>query len=330
MATVLSLLAKNGVISFYGSRQADITFVPSSDAARAQRLEKLAAVPKDNRVEEVSSALTTLTVVGACLLLQGIGNGIGLDNLTPITSIILYFIVGLGIIDNFFDVIQGGVSFVIQMNKEKLPDAVKDAKGIEKSSMPLGIGSGAITGNVVRGLTRLWSVDTERECQCEAAAFYAAYSLGIPCFGFRANALEAAILVFESNKNEQKSDVVLDSLLSESGILKMLIWLMAPVAYEDSLHPQLISSDPREARGFLMRLKEKAGVFGATQEVNDILRLNEGDAVAEKEFEDLLQWAYAEADILLRNNKNTVNELSESLVSGASTLGDCAALLEEW
>ena len=66
MATVLSLLAKNGVISFYGSRQADITFVPSSDAARAQRLEKLAAVPKDNRVQEVSSALTTLTVMG-CL-----------------------------------------------------------------------------------------------------------------------------------------------------------------------------------------------------------------------------------------------------------------------
>ena len=116
MATVLSLLAKNGVISFYGSRQADITFVPSSDAARAQRLEKLAAVPKDNRVEEVSSALTTLTVVGACLLLQGVGNGVGLDNLTPITSIILYFIVGLGIIDNFFDVIQGGVSFVIQIH----------------------------------------------------------------------------------------------------------------------------------------------------------------------------------------------------------------------
>jgi hypothetical protein len=34
------------------------------------------------------------------------------------------------------------------------------------------------------------NVDTERECECEAAAFFAAYSLGLPCFAFRPNALE--------------------------------------------------------------------------------------------------------------------------------------------
>jgi hypothetical protein len=37
----------------------------------------------------------------------------------------------------------------------------------------------------------------------------------------------------------------LDNLVSDVGLLKVLIWLMAPVAMEISKHPQLISSDPR-------------------------------------------------------------------------------------
>jgi len=337
MATVLSLALQNGALSFYGSRQADITqlpsspdsFVPQTSMTRAERLEKLADVPKDERGKEVTAALATMSVVGVCLVLQGVGNGLGLDDLTPYTSLVLYGILGVGIVDNFFDAIQTFMSFVVKMNAEKLPDAVKNVKGPEKGSLPLGLGSGAITGTVVKGLGRLGSVDTERECQCEAAAFYAAYSLGLPCFGFRPNALEAAILTFESNKNEEDSDKALNSLLSDTGVMKMLIWLMAPVAFESSLHPQLISSDPREAKGFLQRLQEKAAAFGAEDAVNDILRVDEGTMKSEQEMEDLLKWAYAEADLLLRENKSTVKDLSELLIGGASTLGDCAALLEE-
>ena len=105
---------------------------------------------------------------------------------------------------------------------------------------------------------------------------------------------------------------------------------MAPVAIESSLHPQLISSDPREARGLLDRLKEKASIFGSEDMVNSILRLDEGEVANEKEIEDLLKWAYAEADLLLRENKATVNALTERLIGGASTLGDCSALIEDW
>jgi hypothetical protein len=176
----------------------------------------------------------------------------------------------------------------------------------------------------------LWSVDTERECQCEAAAFYAAYSLGLPCFGFKPNALEAALLMFESSNTEDEADKALDTLLSDAGLLKVLIWLMAPVAMESSLHPQLIISDPREAKGFLQRLKEKAKKFGADLEVNSLLKIDEGDAISQQEIDDLLKWAYAEADLLLRNNKNMVNILSERLIGGAATLGDCVAVLEGW
>eukprot|EP00557_Chaetoceros_sp_GSL56_P001727 CAMPEP_0176504666 /NCGR_PEP_ID=MMETSP0200_2-20121128/16062_1 /TAXON_ID=947934 /ORGANISM="Chaetoceros sp., Strain GSL56" /LENGTH=466 /DNA_ID=CAMNT_0017904127 /DNA_START=267 /DNA_END=1667 /DNA_ORIENTATION=+ len=348
MATVLSLALKNGSLLFYGSQQSSITPLPSSPTSfiphmkltRSQRLEKLPNVPVDNRAQEITSALLTLAVVGICLILQGFGNGLGLDEVTPYTSAILYSILGIGIVDNFFDGLKGISSFIIKMNSEKLPEAVKNAKGIEKDSMPFGLGSGAITGTVVRGLTRLWSVDTERECQCEAAAFFAAYSLGLPCFGFKPNALEAALLMFESARNEDESDRALDTLLSDSGLMKVLIWLMAPVAFESSLHPQLIASDPREARGFLQRLKEKAKVFGTEDEINTILRIEDGDAVTQqqqqqqqqqgKEIDDLLKWAFAEADLLLRSNEYTVNALSERLIGGAATLGDCTAVLEEW
>lgn len=338
IATVLSLALRNGSLSFYGSLQSGITqmpsspnaFLPQSAMSRAERLAKLANVPTDNRAAEISAALATISVVGVCLILQGVGNGLGLDEVTPYTSLLLYGILGVGIVDNFFDAIKTVGSFVVKMNAERLPDAVKNINGPDKESMPLGLGTGAITGTVVRGLTRLWSVDTERECECEAAAFFAAYSLGLPCFSFRPNALEAAILVFESNKNEDDTDAALDTLVSDTGVMKMLVWLMAPVAIESSLHPQLISSDPKEARGFLQRLKEKSAAFEAEDAVSSILRLDEGEAASSQQIEDLLKWAYAEADLLLRQNKASVNELSERLIGGASTLGDCAALLEEW
>lgn len=339
MATVLSLALKNGSLQFYGSQQSEITplpssptsFIPQMKLTRSQRLEKLANVPEDNRAQEITSAIFTMAIVGICLILQGVGNGLGLDEITPYTSLVLYGILGIGIVDNFYDGIKGIISFIVKMNSEKLPDAIKNAKGIEKESMPFGLGSGAITGTVVRGFTRLWSVDTERECQCEAAAFFAAYSLGLPCFGFKPNALEAALLMFESTRDEEESDKALDTLLSDTGLMKVLIWLMAPVAFESSLHPQLIASDPREARGFLQRLKEKAKVFGTENEVNNILRIGDGDVASQQqEMDDLLKWAYAEADSLLRNNKFTVNALSERLIGGAATLGDCTAVLEGW
>jgi len=116
----------------------------------------------------------------------------------------------------------------------------------------------------------------------------------------------------------------LDPLLSDSGILKMLIWLLAPVAIEQMKHPQLISSDPREASGLLSRLKEKAARFGSADEL-DALNIND-----DEEMNALLQWAYSEACALIRGNMKVCEELAERLAGGTSTVGDCVAVLEGW
>ena len=102
--------------------------------------------------------------------------------------------------------------------------------------------------------------------------------------------------------------------------MKMLIWLMAPVAMESSKHAQLIVSDPRESGGLLKRLQDRAELFGST----DILWWMDND----EERNDFLKWAYAEADNLLRSNKATVTELTERLAGGAATVGDCVAVME--
>lgn len=132
-------------------------------------------------------------------------------------------------------------------------------------------------------------------------------------------------MVGESVKTDQQETELsakLDPLLSDVGIMKMLIWLMAPVAMESSKHAQLIVSDPREAAGFLTRLQERAELFG---DENALWWMEE-----EQERNDLLKWAYAEADYLLRSNKETVAELTERLAGGAATVGDCVAVMEDW
>jgi hypothetical protein len=367
MATVLSLSTRNGSISSYGSEQSAITpFPPTSNArvklarqggipgisnkkmTRSERLEKLSSVPSDNRGAEVSSALLTMATVGSCLTIQGLDNVFGngystLDTVAPYTNLLLSGIITVGVLDNFFDAIKATGSFIVKANSDKLPDAVKNMNGPpDKENMPLELGSGKITGTVVRGLTRLWSTDTERECECEAASFFAAYTLGLPCFSFQPNALEAAVMAFESHRDWTK-DVdddddlnvwgptgKLDSLLSNTGVLKILIWLMAPVAMESSLHPQLIASEPKEARGVLTRLREKASYFEVEDLLNEILQYYEDEAESEQEIDDLLKWAYNEADLLLRENKAVVREVTERLIGGASTVGDCVGAIEDW
>ena len=63
-------------------------------------------------------------------------------------------LVGIGILDNFFDVLKSSGSLLVNLNTDKLPDAVKDMSGPEKESMPFQFGSGTVTGTAVRGLTR--------------------------------------------------------------------------------------------------------------------------------------------------------------------------------
>lgn len=212
----------------------------------------------------------------------------------------------VGVLDNFYDIIKFGVKNVAQDKLGSLPD-----------ELPLSLGSGKVSGTVVKGLNRLLKVDTERECECEAASFFAAYSLGLPCFSFRPNALEAAVLVAESSQSENN----LDPLLTNNGIMKVLVWLMAPVAMESLKHPELIHSDPREAEGFLARLERSDLIDN-----NYLWWLQEGP----EERMDMLKWAYTEADLLIRSNMEMVTEISQRLTGGAATVADCVAATEEW
>lgn len=51
--------------------------------------------------------------------------------------------------------------------------------------------SGTTSKLVVNGFNRLFLRDVERESRAEAGAFLAAYTIGLPCFAFQPNAVEA-------------------------------------------------------------------------------------------------------------------------------------------
>jgi len=344
MSTVMSLALRNGAVDQYGGLQRTMSPLPQTPNTRVRcpdgkyktrqkRLEDLPDVPSDERGNEVASALGVGAVAALCVL----ANLFGMEDVTPYSNVVLGAIIGFGVVDNFYDILRFASGLVNKQVDEKVENTfLEDKVNVklpEKGSMPLTLGTGQATGTVLRGVTRLLSVDTERECQCEAAAFFAAYSLGLPCFAFRPNALEAALLAVKSLNQEKDTQLdssevsnrkyqhILDPLLTNVGIMKLLVWLMAPVAMESAKHPQLIASNPQESRGFLKRLEDRADV------------LDEGGADLwwkddEKEREDLLKWAYTEADLLLRSNKEVVEALSERLASGAATIGDCVAVVE--
>ena len=117
----------------------------------------------------------------------------------------------------------------------------------------------------------------------------------------------------------------MDSLASDAGLMKVLVWLMAPVAMELSKYPQLTSSEPREAYGFLERLDAARRSSSLSLEtLADALPADDGERDA------YLRWALAEADALLRRNMKAVDALSDALAGGAATVGDCVAILEGW
>ena len=322
MAKVLSLGRRNSGILEYGARQSDVMDLPSSPTTRvkcpdgkvktrSERLEAVNDVPKDERGAEVTSALAVAGLAGGCEFT----NLAGMDDVAPGANVLLGLMLTIGVVDNFYDIIKTASKFAAQQidktkaEKFNLPD---------KNSLPLGLGSGQVTGQVVRGLTRLVTIDPAREALCEAAALFTAYSLGLPCFAFRSNALEASVLAVESRDSEN-----LDTLLSSNGILRLLVWLMAPVAAESARFPVCIFSDPREARGFLERLESVAE--NSPPVAAELWWLDDP-----QEFEDLLKWAYTEADLLIRQNRKVVDQLAQRLEGGAATVGDCVALLEGW
>jgi hypothetical protein len=218
MSQVLSLALQNGGLLQYGSQQADILLLPSSPSTkvrcrdgmktRKDRLDSVADVPTDNREAEVTSALAFVGCAAACVFTDVFH----LNDVTLYANLVLTSMVVVGVVDNLYDLLKGGTAMAAKSRESdfRLPD---------KESLPLSLGSGKLTGSVVSGLTRLLTVDAERESECEAAALFVAYVLGLPCFAFRPNALEGSVLVIDSTDS---GDAV-DSLDSTSGILRMLI-----------------------------------------------------------------------------------------------------------
>jgi len=339
MKFTLSLCTKNkaGLISQYGSLQNTLKpFFPSTFTSTST----LDPVPSDERTLEISSAIAFVGVLSACFLSKGLlpvlwdrdGEYTFYTTIVP-DLISTTLIVGLAV-DNFYDAITTFLGVVVKKDLNFLP---------KRDKLPFGLGAGVYTRSIVAGLTRLLVVDTERTCQSEAAAFFAAYTLGLPCFAFQPNALEAAILMLESakKKNQQSSTSAsiegvtqlqtsylqspLDTLLSDAGLLKLLVWLFAPVAMERMNHPQLVVSDPREAAGLVTRLQQKAASVGVDTDTLDALGLCNAT-----ETQQLLQWSYGQASDLIRTHRSRVDEVAQRLAGGAATVGECVAAVEGW
>ena len=107
------------------------------------------------------------------------------------------------------------------------------------------IGKGELTKSIAGGFTRLFTTDFERDCRCEAAGVLTAYLLGLPVFAWRPNALEAGALLFGNEEDDEETKNV--DLLTSNGLLRVLVWILSPVAAESLKHPPpLVVSDPRE------------------------------------------------------------------------------------
>lgn len=319
MGSIITQAARNprGVKQF-GSQQADILLLPSTPTAKvlcpdgtmktiSERLRDSPSIPKDDRGKEIVAALT----VGGVAVVCELTNIFGIEDLQPIANLVLTLIFTSIALDNFYDILKTSSQFLVQQ-LGKDTSFLRDFQLPDKDSLPFGLGTGQTTGSVVRGLARLLTIDAERESQCEAAAFYTAYILGLPCFAFRSNAREGSALVAQQGQSE--------SLLTSSGVLRMLIWLLAPVAMEDSMYPQLIFSDPLEAESFLKQLEEQMG-----DNKEDLFWTD-----SEEKRRNILQWAYAEANILLKANEAPIQRISQGLTGGAATIGDCVAVIEGW
>ena len=349
MARVIRLCIRNSFgakqygigIQQYGQQQRDIRILPMSnnnqkitcpDGSKKtvqERLDSCEDIPTDDErmVEVTSAGLFGTTVVTSEIINFSTPND-SVEHL--VTSALLTILISITILDNGYDFIKMVSQFALsqmkmeQTEKFRLPD---------KSSLPLNLGQGVITGSIIRGFTRLLTIDPIREAQCEAAALYTAYALGLPCFPYRPNAFEASVLVAESAPNDltpnEENDNNIENLLTSSGILRILMWLYAPIVIEYMNHPQLIISDPKEAPGFLQRLEE---YYGATETRLFWLdnRIDDDNKNDTQNRDKLLKWAYMESDILIRNNKQLILELSDRLASGAATIGDCVAVMEGW
>eukprot|EP00549_Striatella_unipunctata_P008448 CAMPEP_0118714294 /NCGR_PEP_ID=MMETSP0800-20121206/26103_1 /TAXON_ID=210618 ORGANISM="Striatella unipunctata, Strain CCMP2910" /NCGR_SAMPLE_ID=MMETSP0800 /ASSEMBLY_ACC=CAM_ASM_000638 /LENGTH=462 /DNA_ID=CAMNT_0006620063 /DNA_START=445 /DNA_END=1833 /DNA_ORIENTATION=- len=320
MSEVLNKCISNGAIQSYGSMQPDVNFLgtpqptqskkknfwnfggSSQEESNQDEPDSLSPVyTLDDRDTEISGALATSTVIFIFLF----SNFFHKNDWSEVTlgSDVLVF---GGLVFGVLDAVDGLVPSQLVNAIDSLKKDNDNIKVPSVSSI-LGVEKGYISSTVLKGYKRLLSQSLERECQCDAAAFYIAYNLGLPFFAFRPNSLEAATWSVANDR------------ISLVDISKTLLWIMAPVAFESRKYPQMIVSDPREASSFLARLLKQV-------EDND----NDDIPTSDEEQQKLLNWAFIEAGRLLDENKNACRRLTERLVGGSATVGECVSVIEGW
>jgi len=240
--------------------------------AAASEIDALPPVPHDERTSELGAGVAALTVLGGALMVEALGPLVHVDT-WPATVVLVGAAVAAGL-----DLTQR------QGEEVKL---------------------------VLAGLSRMFMRDPEREARVQAATFLSAYLLGLPCFCFSPNVLEAVKMTTDVEE-------FAEMLSSPVGMNRVLVYMLAPVVVEEANHLQLIASDPRQARALVQVCRERRrGREGGW----------EGEA-DEKEEERLLRWAYEEARRLVGMNSGLLEKLRQRMESGGATVGDCVALLE--
>mmetsp|Transcript_469 Transcript_469/g.755 ORF Transcript_469/g.755 Transcript_469/m.755 type:complete len:355 (-) Transcript_469:417-1481(-) len=135
MSTVMTLLRRNrdSPINNYGERQRDLTQYPTNQSKKQQRLSNVPKIPTDDRASEISSALSVLSVAAACFLADPLAKLFGGTDAGPLPNLVLFVIISVGVLDNFYDVLSGTANLV-----DKAP------KMPEKGNLPMGLGNGQL------------------------------------------------------------------------------------------------------------------------------------------------------------------------------------------
>ena len=126
--------------------------------SRQEIMSSLPPVPTDDRMSEISAALLFVGTISVSLLVKGLipllfdRDGYYTLYTTIIPDGIITTLIGGLVLDNFYDAIMTllNISNVLPKNF-KLPP---------KDKLPLGVGQGNLTKQVVAGLSRLLTVDT--------------------------------------------------------------------------------------------------------------------------------------------------------------------------
>ena len=294
---------KGGGISMWGRDMVRVKGYVNNNSVRERTLKRAGdAIPQDNRATEVGSAL----VFGGFVLLSLLANFFGPifqgDKYSEVPSDFVLAAVGIGF---FFDNFYAGIS--------RLSNFVGKAPELPEIPEDWTFGRGQITGTILTGASRLVTTDFDRDCRCEAAGLMTSYLLGLPVFALIPTGGEARDLVFDGEEGK----------ISESYVLRVLIWLMSPVAAETLKYPPpLVSSDPREADDFFAELKKDLDSLEDGDDRNELAALIDSK-------EGLIGWAFYQSCELLRRNYNTLEEISRTLSSGVATIGDCVAVMED-